>query len=143
MSCRVVAKPASEEPGPDKAKAAETAKAQEQTGDKVEIKWKLEKDKPLYESMTTSTSQDMKVMGMDVKQKQDQTFYFSWQLKDEDKDKNCFWNPEAEETDAVNSDSDGDGLPDGKEDRNKDGGYDPATETNALDEDTDEGGESK
>jgi hypothetical protein len=38
--------------------------------------------------MKTTTTQDMKVMGMDVKQTQEQTFYFSWTLKDEDKDKN-------------------------------------------------------
>jgi len=71
----------------DKAKA--TTKAPEAAaGDKVDIKWKLEKDKPFYESMTTKTTQDMKVMGMEVKQNQDQTFYFSWTPKEEDKDKN-------------------------------------------------------
>jgi hypothetical protein len=68
---------------PDKAKAPEAP-----AGDKVEIKWKFDKDKPFYESMTTNTTQDMKVMGMEVKQTQDQTFNFSWLLKEEDKDKN-------------------------------------------------------
>jgi hypothetical protein len=69
---------------PDKAKDDKS----EPAGDKVDIKWKFEKDKPFYQEMTTKTTQDMKVMGMDVNQKQDQTFYFSWTLKDEDKDKN-------------------------------------------------------
>ncbi len=58
------------------------------SGDKVDLRFKFEKDKPFYQEMTTKTTQDMKVMGMDVKQTQDQTFYFSWTLKDEDKDKN-------------------------------------------------------
>lgn len=57
-------------------------------GDKVELKWKFEKDKPFYQKMTTKTQQDMKVMGIDVKQSQDQTFYFEWKFKEEDKDKN-------------------------------------------------------
>jgi len=46
--------------------------------DKTELKWKFEKNKPIYQELTTETTQDMKVMGMDVKQKQKQTFYFSW-----------------------------------------------------------------
>lgn len=46
--------------------------------DKAELKWKFEKDKTIYQELTTETTQDMKVMGMDVKQKQKQTFYFSW-----------------------------------------------------------------
>jgi hypothetical protein len=68
----------------DKAEAPPPAAA----GDKVELKWKFEKDKPFYQEMTTKTQQEMKVMGMDVKQTQDQTFYFSWTFKEEDKDKN-------------------------------------------------------
>jgi hypothetical protein len=78
--------------------AAETLSAQDSkdkakdgapaTGEKVDLRFKFEKDKPFYQEMTTKTTQDMKVMGMDVKQSQDQTFYFSWTLKDEDKDKN-------------------------------------------------------
>jgi hypothetical protein len=70
----------------DKGKAPEAPAAA--AGDKIEIKWKFEKDKPFYQEMTTKTTQDMKVFGMDVNQKQEQTFYFSWTLKDEDKDKN-------------------------------------------------------
>jgi hypothetical protein len=90
LSAPITAQDQSKDKGdkqPDKAKTGET-KTTEAAGDKIEIKWQLAKDKPLYESMMTSTTQDMKVMGMEVKQKQDQTFYFSWQLKDEDKDKN-------------------------------------------------------
>jgi len=68
-------------------KAAEKAAAPA-AGDKVELKWKFEKDKPFYQEMTTKTQQEMKVMGMDVKQTQEQTFYFSWTYKEEDKDKN-------------------------------------------------------
>ena len=77
--------------GDDKAKAAEKAaekpaeKAAEKPadkpiaeGDKVELKWKFEKDKKIYQEMVTKTSQFMKVMGMEVNQTQEQTFYFSW-----------------------------------------------------------------
>ena len=46
--------------------------------DKVNLTWKLEKDKPFYQEMTTSANQGMKVMGQDVTQKQTQTFYFSF-----------------------------------------------------------------
>jgi hypothetical protein len=79
----------------DKAKDATGDKAADKTAekaapstDKVELKWKFEKDKPFYQEMTTKTQQEMKVMGMDVKQTQEQTFYFSWAFKEEDKDKN-------------------------------------------------------
>jgi hypothetical protein len=77
----------------DKNKAAAPADTSKPTtpaaaGDKIELKWKFEKDKPFYQEMRTQTNQDMKVMGMEVKQNQDQTFYFSWQFKEEDKDKN-------------------------------------------------------
>jgi hypothetical protein len=75
-------------PAQDKAKAATPPAAAPATGEKVELKWKFEKDKPFYQEMTTKTQQDMKVMGMEVKQAQDQTFYFSWQFKEEDKEKN-------------------------------------------------------
>ena len=55
--------------------------------EKAELKWKFEKDKPIYQELTTETTQDMKVMGMEVKQKQKQTFYFSWKpLEQKDKD---------------------------------------------------------
>ena len=74
--------------GDDKGKAAETKAGEAAPGDKVDLKWKFEKDKPIYEEMETKTQQEMKVMGMDVKQTQDQTFYFSWTFKEEDKDKN-------------------------------------------------------
>ena len=46
--------------------------------DKVNLTWKLEKDKAFYQEMTTSANQGMKVMGQDVTQKQTQTFYFSF-----------------------------------------------------------------
>jgi hypothetical protein len=56
-------------------------------GKPVELKWKFEKDKTFYQELTTTTQQDMKVMGMDVKQKQTQTFYFSWTpLEQKEKD---------------------------------------------------------
>ena len=55
--------------------------------EKAELKWKFEKDKPIYQELTTETTQDMKVMGMEVKQKQKQTFYFSWKpIEQKDKD---------------------------------------------------------
>lgn len=64
------------------------ALAQEKDKDKpVNLAWKFEKDKTFYQELTTDTTQDMKVMGMDVKQKQKQTFYFSWTpLEQKDKD---------------------------------------------------------
>jgi hypothetical protein len=68
--------------------ADKPAEAQAAAGDKVDIKWKFEKDKKIYQEMTTKTTQVMKVMNMDVNQVQEQTFYFSWEMKDEDKDKN-------------------------------------------------------
>lgn len=69
--------------GAEKAKDTPAA-----SGDKVELRWKFEKDKKIFQEMTTKTTQTMKVMGMEVNQVQEQTFYFSWELKDEDKDKN-------------------------------------------------------
>ena len=72
-------------PGKDKATPAPAAPS---AGDKVDLKWKFEKDKPFYQELTTKTQQDMKVMGMEVKQSQDQTFYFSWQFKEVDPEKN-------------------------------------------------------
>jgi Family of unknown function (DUF6263) len=68
--------------------ADKPADAPAATGDKVDIRWKFEKDKKIYQEMTTKTTQAMKVMNMEVNQVQEQTFYFSWELKDEDKDKN-------------------------------------------------------
>jgi len=55
--------------------------------DTVELKWKFEKDKTFYQTMTTDTKQTMKVMGMDISQNQLQTFIFSWTPKEVDKDK--------------------------------------------------------
>jgi hypothetical protein len=46
--------------------------------DKVNLAWKLEKDKPFYQEMTTTANQNMKVMGQDVTQKQTQTFFFGF-----------------------------------------------------------------
>jgi hypothetical protein len=55
--------------------------------DKATLKWKFEKDmKPFYQKMTTTTTQNMKVMGSDVIQKQEQTFYFSWTIDKVDGD---------------------------------------------------------
>jgi hypothetical protein len=54
----------------------------------VSLKWKLEKDKPFYQEMTTTTKQKMKVMNSDVNQDQTQTFYFSWTPVSQDKDGN-------------------------------------------------------
>lgn len=56
--------------------------------DAIELKWKFEKDKPFYQTMTTETKQTMKIMGMDIVQNQAQTFIFSWTPKEQDKDKN-------------------------------------------------------
>src|SRR5690348_11222352 len=47
-------------------------------GDAVTLKWKFEKDKVFYQTMTTKTKQSMKVMNNDVNQTQNQTFYFKW-----------------------------------------------------------------
>lgn len=51
--------------------------------DKAVIDWKFEKGKTFYQELTTTTTQNMKVMGQDVVQKQNQTFYFSFTPKDE------------------------------------------------------------
>lgn len=76
--------PAQEKGKTDEKVAEKTAAAD----GKVELRWKFEKDKPIYQEMTSKTSQFMKVMGMEVNQTQEQTFYFSWTLKDQDKDNN-------------------------------------------------------
>ncbi|HVS40083.1 MAG TPA: DUF6263 family protein, partial [Gemmataceae bacterium] len=49
-----------------------------ETAAKVNLVWKLEKDKTFYQTMTTTTKQTMKVLNNDVTQTQTQTFYFSW-----------------------------------------------------------------
>jgi hypothetical protein len=56
--------------------------------DTVDLKWKFEKDKTFYQTMTTETKQSMKVMGMDISQTSRQTFYFSWTPKEPDANKN-------------------------------------------------------
>jgi hypothetical protein len=56
--------------------------------DKADLTWKFEKGKAFYQTMTTETTQQIKVMQMDMNQKQNQTFIFSWTPKDQDKDKN-------------------------------------------------------
>ena len=62
-------------------------------GQEAELKWKFadEKGKPIapfYQTMTTSTTQNMTVTGTKVEQKQEQTFYFMWTPTKIDKDKN-------------------------------------------------------
>jgi hypothetical protein len=52
------------------------------------LAWKFEVNKPFYQQMTTTTEQNIKVMGLDVVQKQDQTFYFKWTPIELDKDGN-------------------------------------------------------
>jgi hypothetical protein len=53
---------------------------------KTVLKWKFEKNKTFYQTMTTDTKQTMKVMNNDVNQTQKQTFYFSWTPLKEEKD---------------------------------------------------------
>jgi hypothetical protein len=53
------------------------------TGGKVTLAWKFEKDKTFFQEMTTKTTQNLKVMGQDVAQTQNQTFWFSWTPKEE------------------------------------------------------------
>jgi hypothetical protein len=55
----------------------------------VTLKWEFQKDKPIYQEMTTVTKQTMKVMGMDnITQNNSQTFIFSWTPKEQDASKN-------------------------------------------------------
>jgi hypothetical protein len=54
--------------------------------DKSTLVWKFEKDKPFYQKMTTTTKQDISVMGNKVSQTQTQTFYFSWTPEKQDGD---------------------------------------------------------
>jgi hypothetical protein len=62
----------------DEAKKDDAKKKDEPKKDEPGLAWKFTKDKPFYQKMTTSTEQNIKVMGLDVTQKQDQTFYFKW-----------------------------------------------------------------
>jgi RNA polymerase sigma factor (sigma-70 family) len=54
----------------------------------VELKWKFEKDKDLFQELTTETKQSMKVQGQDIVQNQKQTFVYRWTPKEKDKDGN-------------------------------------------------------
>jgi hypothetical protein len=63
-----------------------TAAAASGSSGAVDLKWKFT-DKPYYQEITTTTDQNMTVMGMKINQKQTQTFYFSWKLKSKDGDK--------------------------------------------------------
>ena len=53
-------------------------------GQDVELAWKFQKDAKFYQTMKTTTSQTMKIMGSDVKQEQTQEFVFSWTVKEKD-----------------------------------------------------------
>ena len=61
--------------------------AQDTTKDAT-LEWKLPKGKTFFQTMSTTTTQNMKVQGSDVVQKQDQTFFFKWEVTDVNKDKN-------------------------------------------------------
>jgi hypothetical protein len=52
------------------------------------LEWKLPKGKSFYQTMSTSTTQNMKVQGSDVVQKQEQTFFFKWEVSNVDTAKN-------------------------------------------------------
>jgi hypothetical protein len=54
----------------------------------VKLTWEFQKDKPIYQELTTVTKQTMKVMGMDITQNNTQTFIFSWTPKEQDAAKN-------------------------------------------------------
>ncbi len=63
----------------DKSKKEEPKKeAPKDSAKSSKLEWKFEVGKPFYQTMTTKTEQNMKVMNNDVKQTQTQTFYFSW-----------------------------------------------------------------
>jgi Family of unknown function (DUF6263) len=86
------------DPGKQKSKETPAASqpAKEAPGGGTTMKWEFQKDKPIYQEMTTVTKQTMKVMGMDVTQDQSQTFVFSWTPKEQDKDKNWVVNQKIE-----------------------------------------------
>ena len=50
----------------------------------IDLKWKFEKGKTFYQDMTTTTNQEMTVMGMKINQTQKQTFVFSWTPVEQD-----------------------------------------------------------
>lgn len=62
-------------PAPEKKDAAPAPAA---SGDKVTLKWKFEKDKSFFQKMSTTTKQELTVMGNKVTQEQKQSFVFSW-----------------------------------------------------------------
>jgi hypothetical protein len=65
-------------------KKADTKAETPKDGGKVTLAWKFEKNKTFYQTMTTTTDQNMQVMNNNVTQKQKQIFYFSWTpLKEE------------------------------------------------------------
>jgi uncharacterized protein DUF6263 len=69
--------------GPDKKKAADKKAPEKVAADAVELKWKFEKGKAFYQTMTTTTDQNITVMNMKIPQKQTQTFYFKWEPKEQ------------------------------------------------------------
>jgi len=69
----------------DKKDKKEEKKEEKKKG--TELSWKFEKGKPFYQTMTTETTQKMKVMNNDVVQTQKQTFYFKWTPTEVDDDK--------------------------------------------------------
>jgi hypothetical protein len=71
---------------PAKAPAPAPATPPAASGDKANLVWKFEKDKPFYQKMTTETKQTMKVLNNDVAQTQKQTFFFSWTPLSQDGD---------------------------------------------------------
>jgi len=66
---------------PEKKDAAPAA-----AGDKVTLKWKFEKDKSFFQKMSTTTKQELTVMGNKVNQEQKQAFVFSWTTVKQDGD---------------------------------------------------------
>lgn len=79
-------KPADPKPADPKPAAAPAPPPAPAAGDKVNLVWKLEKDKTFYQKMTTVTKQTMKVLNNDVSQTQNQTFIFSWTPTKQDGD---------------------------------------------------------
>lgn len=60
-----------DEPKPEETKPAADGK--------LDLKWSLEAGKPFFQKMTTTTVQNLKVMGMDVSQTNVQEFFFKWE----------------------------------------------------------------
>lgn len=63
---------------PPAAEKKDAAPAPAASGDKVTLKWKFEKDKSFFQKMSTTTKQELTVMGNKVTQEQKQSFVFSW-----------------------------------------------------------------